>query len=160
MHTCTAEARTTYRDYVTNLDKLAVYVDNKGGKEPYDEQANMCGFVSRLNDALFKPRLHLQCVRPLSGRYVYIEAWGVPNRWSRLFSVVLCEVMVYEWPLWPHLTVSLGSSYNYNMSAHWSSMNSVTLPHRVIRLLLHLQCIRPLVQSTLNYWIKKIVSNY
>jgi hypothetical protein len=30
------------------------------------------------------------------GRYVYIEAWGVPNRWTRLFSAVLCEVMVYE----------------------------------------------------------------
>jgi len=90
------DARTTYRDYMYNLDKLAVYVDNKGGKEPFDVQSNMCGFVSRLNDALFKPRLHVQCKKPMKGRYVYIEAWGVANRYSRLFSAVLCEVMVYE----------------------------------------------------------------
>lgn len=93
---CAVDARTTYNDYTSNLDKLAVYVDNKGGVEKIDEPENMCGFVSRLNDALFKPRLHVQCVRPLYGRYVYVEAWGVPNRWNRLFSVVLCEVMVYE----------------------------------------------------------------
>lgn len=91
-----ADARTTYRDYVHNLDKLAVYVDSKGGTEQIDQQSKMCGFVSRLNDALFKPRLHIQCVKTLTGRYLYIETWGVPNRWSRLFSVVLCEVMVYE----------------------------------------------------------------
>jgi len=91
-----ADPRTSYSDYMTNLDKLAVYVDSRGGADMSDERANMCGFVSRLNDALFKPRLLVQCVRPLYGRYVYVEAWGVPNRWSRLFSVVLCEVMVYE----------------------------------------------------------------
>ena len=79
-----------------NLDKLAVYVDSKGGKEQVDVPENMCGFISRLNDALFKPTLHVQCMKPMKGRYVYIEAWGVPNRWSRLFSAVLCEVMVYE----------------------------------------------------------------
>ena len=88
--------RTTYRDYTTNLDRLAVYVDNKGGTERIDQPANSCGLVTRTNDALFKPRLHVQCTRPLVGRYVYVEAWGVPDRWSRLFSVVLCEVMVYE----------------------------------------------------------------
>jgi hypothetical protein len=31
----------------------------------------------------------------MKGRYVYIKAYGVPNRWRRLFNVVLCEVMVY-----------------------------------------------------------------
>jgi hypothetical protein len=79
-----------------NLDKLVVYVDSKGGKEQVDLEENMCGFISRLNDALFKPTLHIQCTSPMKGRYVYIEAWGVPNRWSRLFSAVLCEVQVYE----------------------------------------------------------------
>jgi len=32
----------------------------------------------------------------MRGRYVYVEAWGVENRWTRLFGAVLCEVMVYE----------------------------------------------------------------
>ena len=88
---------TSNRDYTYNLDKLVVYADNKGGKEQFDTPANMCGFVSRLNDALFKPKLHIQCKKPIKGRYVYIEAWGVAKRHSRLFSAVLCEVMVYEW---------------------------------------------------------------
>jgi len=90
------DSQTSYRDYMYNLDKLVVYVDSKGGKSQVDVADNMCGFISRLNDALFLPQLHIQCVKPLKGRYVYIEAWGVPNRWSRLFSAVLCEVMVYS----------------------------------------------------------------
>ncbi|KAK2165452.1 hypothetical protein LSH36_50g07018 [Paralvinella palmiformis] len=90
------DPRTTYRDYMFNLDKLAVYVDNKGGRDRIDLANNMCGFISRLNDALFRPKLHVQCMKPMEGRYLYIEAWGVPNRWNRLFSAVLCEVMVYE----------------------------------------------------------------
>jgi len=85
-----------HRDYTRNLDKLAVYVDSEGGVEALDSADKTCGFVSRMNDALFKPRLHVQCTRRLHGRYVYIEAWGVANRWSRLYSAVLCEVMVYE----------------------------------------------------------------
>lgn len=90
------DTRTTYRDYMYNLDKLVVYVDNKAGKEQIDLPGNVCGFVSRLNDALFKPRLHVQCKKPMKARYVYIEASGVANRHSRMFSAVLCEVMVYE----------------------------------------------------------------
>ena len=91
-----SDLKTTYHDYMYNLDKLAIYVDSNGGKGQVDNPNNMCGFISSLNDALFKPRLHVQCTRPMSGRYVYIEAWGVANRWSRLFSAVLCEVMVYQ----------------------------------------------------------------
>jgi len=90
------DPRTTYRDYMYNLDKLAVYVDSKGGREQIDQPKNLCGFISRLNDALFRSKLHIQCMKPMEGRYVYIEAWGVTNRWSRLFSAVLCEVMVYS----------------------------------------------------------------
>ena len=78
-----------------NLDKLVVYADNSAGKESLGK-ASMCGFVSRLNNALFRPQLHLQCRKPLSARYVYIEAWGLANRLSRLFSAVLCEVMIYQ----------------------------------------------------------------
>ena len=28
-------------------------------------------------------------------RYVYVKATGVPDRWRKLFTVVLCEVEVY-----------------------------------------------------------------
>jgi len=88
--------KTSYRDYMYNLDKLVVYADNKGGKSQFDQPANVCGSISRVNDALFKPRLHIPCHKPINARYVYIEAWGVANRHSRLFSAVLCEVMIYE----------------------------------------------------------------
>jgi len=101
-----SSATASYRDYMYNLDKLAIYADNSAGRDPLDQQSSsssssspsgaMCGFVTRLNDALFRPRLHVQCKQPIRARYVYVEAWGVPNRFSRLFSAVLCEVMVYE----------------------------------------------------------------
>jgi hypothetical protein len=87
---------TTQQDFMHNLDRLAVYVDNKGGREDVNRPENVCGNLTRLNDALFKPKLHVPCNRPIKGRYVYVEAWGVENRWSRLFGAVLCEVMVYE----------------------------------------------------------------
>jgi len=79
-----------------NLDRLEVYIDNKGGKEQIDIPANSCGSVTRVNDALFKPTIHLQCLKPIQGRFVYIESWGATARWNRLFSAVICEVMVYE----------------------------------------------------------------
>ncbi len=87
---------TTYGEYIHNLDRLTVYVDSKAGLEPIDAPGKLCGFVSRLNGALFRPRLYVQCVRPIYGRHVYIEASGVAQRRTRLFSAVLCEVMVYE----------------------------------------------------------------
>ncbi|CAH1785822.1 unnamed protein product [Owenia fusiformis] len=89
------EAQKNYREYMYNLDKIVAYVDNKAGKDRVDNPSNMCGFISRLNNALFQPSLHIECSKRMKGRYVYIEAWGAPNRWSRLFSAVLCEVMVY-----------------------------------------------------------------
>jgi len=59
---------------------------------------NVCGYISRFNDAIFRPTLHVQCAKPLIGRYVYVEATGVAgrNRPSRLFNAILCEVMVYS----------------------------------------------------------------
>ena len=107
------DTRLKYGDYTHNLDRLDVYVDNR--QQPDNDNyyqhadddnnkarlhrrggAQLCASVTRLNDALFKPVLHLQCARAVRGRHVYIEAHGVANRWSRLFSAVLCEVMVYE----------------------------------------------------------------
>jgi len=57
---------------------------------------NVCGYISRFNGAIFRPTLHVQCARPMTGRYVYVEATGVAGRHSRLFNAVLCEVMVYS----------------------------------------------------------------
>jgi len=56
---------------------------------------SVCGYISRFNDAIFRPTLHVQCAKPLVGRYVYVEATGVAGRNTRLFNAVLCEVMVY-----------------------------------------------------------------
>ena len=79
-----------------NVDQLVLYADNKAGRGQYDLDENLCGSVSRFNDALFRRRLHVACRRPRRARYLYIEARGVADRYSRLFSAVLCEVMVYE----------------------------------------------------------------
>lgn len=88
---------TSFQEYMKNLDKLVVYVDEKL-KDEDDSYAsgNMCNYVSSLNNALFEKKLILQCIRRHVGRYVLIEAWGVPNSWSRLFSAVLCEVQVFS----------------------------------------------------------------
>ncbi|XP_050409625.1 lactadherin isoform X1 [Patella vulgata] len=87
----------SFREYMKNLDKLVVYIDEDLREE--DESyasGNMCNYVSSLNNALFHQKLILQCIRRHTGRYVLIEAWGVPNSWSRLFSAVLCEVQVFK----------------------------------------------------------------
>jgi len=104
------DTRQKYGDYTHNLDRLDIYIDGRqpGNDNNYRDNDNrktslhvrggeqLCGSITRLNDALFKSVLHLQCSQPIRGRHVYIEAHGVANRWTRLFSAVLCEVMVYE----------------------------------------------------------------
>ena len=87
---------TAYTDYVYNLDRISVYVSDK----PQLDYAGLstetkCGVITRKNTALFNPRLHFDCPEPVKGRYVYVKATGVPNRWRKLFNLVLCEVMVY-----------------------------------------------------------------
>jgi hypothetical protein len=57
---------------------------------------NLCNFVTRNNYAIFQTQIHLQCTKPLQGKFLYIQADGRTNRWSKLFSAVLCEVEVYE----------------------------------------------------------------
>ena len=54
-----------------------------------------CGSISRMNNALFNPRIHFECPTVKRGRYVYVKASGVEDRWRSIFSVVLCEIMVY-----------------------------------------------------------------
>ena len=87
---------TSYTDYVHNLDMLSVYVADK----PKIEAAGLsnvtkCGVITRTNTALFNPRLHFDCPEPIQGRFLYVKATGVPNRWKKHFTVVLCEVMAY-----------------------------------------------------------------
>lgn len=91
------EGVSAYKDYMNNLDKLLVYVDDgdNESKDP-DSTSQLCAYTSRSNDALFKPHLHFPCMRPLEGRRVLIEAWNVENSWNRIFSAVLCEVQIYE----------------------------------------------------------------
>lgn len=97
---------TSYRDYVYNLDRLTVYVSNRSRLEAFQLEATnngseteaataKCGTITRANNALFQPRIHFECPGKLNGRYVYIKAVSVANRWSRLYSAVLCEVLVY-----------------------------------------------------------------
>ncbi|TGZ63766.1 hypothetical protein CRM22_006732 [Opisthorchis felineus] len=83
-----------------NLERLSVYVESEprsgtGTALSSTSTSNLCGFVTRLNDAIFNPRLHIPCRQPLLGRFVYVEARGVRGRWSQEFSALLCEVMVY-----------------------------------------------------------------
>lgn len=93
------DGASAYKDYMNNLDKLLVYVDDTGGKEDTTDPnstSQLCAYTSRNNDALFKPHLHFPCMRPLEGRKVLIEAWNVENSFNRIFSAVLCEVQIYQ----------------------------------------------------------------
>jgi len=72
-------------------DDLRLTTDKSGGLGK-----NVCGYISRFNNAIFRPTLHVQCSRPTIGRYVYVEATGVAGTNTRLFNAVLCEVMVYS----------------------------------------------------------------
>ena len=85
-----------YRDYLANLDRYSVYVDQRPRRYRF-KNGNLCSFVTRTDQALTSSsRLHFQCQRTLSGRFVYIEADGATDRWNKLFTAVLCEVFVYE----------------------------------------------------------------
>ena len=88
---------TPYTDYVHNLDRLSVYVSDKPKLEAAGlvTNATKCGVITRQKTALFNPRLHFDCPDPIKGRFVYVKATGVPNRWKKHFTVVMCEVMVY-----------------------------------------------------------------
>ena len=93
------DGASAYKDYMNNLDKLLVYVDDTGGKDDTTDPnstSQLCAYTSRNNDALFRPHLHFPCMRPLEGKKVLIEAWNVENSFNRIFSAVLCEVQIYQ----------------------------------------------------------------
>ncbi|KAM7540432.1 hypothetical protein Aperf_G00000023373 [Anoplocephala perfoliata] len=76
---------------VNNLERLAVFVE--GDTIPGGRQ--LCGHVTRLNDAVFAPKLHIACYRPITGRYVTVEAYGLRSTWPKDYLAALCEVQVY-----------------------------------------------------------------
>ncbi|VDO65788.1 unnamed protein product [Schistosoma margrebowiei] len=77
-----------------NLERLSIYVESEprhhDTKALSRSSSSLCGFVTRINDAIFSPRLHIPCRQPLVGRYVYVEARGVRGRWSQEFAALLC----------------------------------------------------------------------
>jgi hypothetical protein len=75
----------------TNMQKRIVR-----DEAPVLNEENECNFVTRNNYALFTSSIHLECNKPLVGRYIYIQMNGRNNRWSRLFSAVFCEIQAYE----------------------------------------------------------------
>lgn len=76
-----------------NLDKMLVYVHET--EQLTEDSRVLCGLLSHLNGAIYQHQLHIQCMRVLQGRYVVINVIGTTNRSSRLFSVTLCDVIVY-----------------------------------------------------------------
>ncbi|VDN09408.1 unnamed protein product [Dibothriocephalus latus] len=82
-----------------NLDRLIIYVENDNpGEERVGTRSDgreFCGQVTRRNDAVFLPKLHIPCRRPITGRYVYVEAHGLRGAWPKEFLAALCEVQVY-----------------------------------------------------------------
>lgn len=111
-----------YRDFTFGLDRFSVFVDRRPLFNNINEASsgnasisslnmnqinayqnklrlneyNLCNFVTRNNYAIFSPKIHLECKKPIQGKYIYIQADGRNNRWSKLFSAVVCEVQVYE----------------------------------------------------------------
>ena len=85
-----------YRVYMHDLDKLVIYLDDHNSKGQISTPEVICGVVKSTNDALFKPKIHVSCSKPIRARYVYVEAWGLENRDGRLFTATLCDVEIYE----------------------------------------------------------------
>ncbi|XP_076341698.1 lactadherin-like isoform X2 [Tachypleus tridentatus] len=83
-----------YRKYVYNLENMTIYVQDKPRVDDAGTNSS-CASVSRQNNAIFQQRLHFECSQLQDGRYIYVHASGIANTWNRLFSAVLCEVMVY-----------------------------------------------------------------
>jgi len=86
------------------VDRIDVYV---GGRLPSSKNSvtparGFCGSVTRVNGALYRPTVHVQCARvapdgrPLRGRFVYVEIVAQPDRINRVFTGVVCDVMVYQ----------------------------------------------------------------
>lgn len=109
---------TSHRNYYTRS-----YVASSGGRrsgtkrsatgDPGHRDGTVCGVRRRAAVATaagdggasagdvplaapFPARIHVPCHQPIQGRYVFVEARGVPSRYSRLFGAILCDVIVYQ----------------------------------------------------------------
>ena len=74
-------------------DDLARLIDAGGGDHVTALQRRRCGFVTSLNGALSRPRLHVQCAARLRARYVYI---ALQRRGGVDVAPTLCDVVVYQ----------------------------------------------------------------
>ena len=94
----------TFANQWHEVDRIDVYV---GGRLPSARNAvtktrGFCGSVTRVNGALYRSTVHVQCARAvpdgrsLRGRFVYIEIIAQPNRVNRVFTGVVCDVKVYQ----------------------------------------------------------------
>jgi len=87
------------------VDRIDVYVGGRLPSATNDASSSrgFCGSVSRVNGALYRSTVHVQCSaaapdgRPLRGRFVYVEIVAQPNRINRVFTAVICDVRVYQW---------------------------------------------------------------
>ncbi|XP_037793485.1 uncharacterized protein LOC119588946 [Penaeus monodon] len=62
------DQQTLYRDYVFGLDRLTVYVENQARIDsPNSQDHKKCASVTRLNNALFRERVHMECPQPMKG---------------------------------------------------------------------------------------------
>lgn len=119
------DKETSYREYISNLENVTVFISNQprqdasiitdsviaaeaegqrkavkrqGHKQQQQHnpqiQFHSCGTISRENNALFNPKIRFDCNSAI-GRYIYVKPMPIPQRWSRIFNFVLCEVFVY-----------------------------------------------------------------
>jgi len=78
-------------------DDLARLIDAGGGDHVTALQRRRCGFVTSLNGALSRPRLHVQCAARLRARYVYIaQRSSLQRRGGVDVAPTLCDVVVYQ----------------------------------------------------------------
>ena len=94
--TSSAEERLRFRDYMHDLNKVVIYLDDHRPKDRVKRPEVVCGVLTTSSGVLYKPRIHVPCRQPMRSRYVYIEAWGLEKRHGKLFSATLCDVEIYE----------------------------------------------------------------
>ncbi|XP_050704568.1 venom prothrombin activator omicarin-C non-catalytic subunit-like [Eriocheir sinensis] len=59
------DQQTLYRDYVFGLDRLTVFVENQRRLDTLSPQDHKkCASITRLNNALFRERVHVECPQP------------------------------------------------------------------------------------------------
>lgn len=86
------------------VDRIDVFVGGRlpSAKNSVTPTRGFCGSVSRVNGALYRSTVHVQCARvdsdarPLRGRFVYVQLVAHSDRINHVFTAVICDVMVYQ----------------------------------------------------------------